>query len=77
MEFIQNCIVFICLVLSFGMDHIKNLRVKYIKILLHYNLWLYNLKGIYKKVVFVEAINKLFRTIYVYVCIGMGVGVLL
>ena len=77
MEFIQTCIVFIFLVLSFGMDHIKNLRVKYIKILLHYNLWLYNLKGIYKKVVFVEAINKLFRTIYVYVCIGMGVGVLL
>ena len=44
-------------VLEFGMDHINNLKVKYIRVLLHYHFGSEKLKGIPKKVELVEAVK--------------------
>ena len=48
-------------VLTFGMDHINNLKVKELRVLLRYHFGLERLKGVPKKVELVEAVTVLFR----------------
>ena len=50
-----------CLVLEFGLDHINNLKVKDLRVLLRYHFGSENLKGIPKKVELVEAATDFFR----------------
>ena len=47
-------------ILTFGMDHINNLKVKELRVLLRYYFELERLKGIPKKVELVEAVTDLF-----------------
>ena len=48
-------------VLTFGMDHINTLKVKELRVILHYHFGPERLKGIPKKVELVEAVTDLFR----------------
>ena len=48
-------------VLTFGMDHINNLKVKELRVLLCYHFGSERLKGTPKKVELVEAVTDLFR----------------
>ena len=48
-------------VLTFGMDHINNLKVKEIWVLIRYHFGSERLEGIPKKVGLVEAVTGLFR----------------
>ena len=43
---LETCEVSIRSFLGFGMDHINNLKVKYLRVLLHYHFGSENLKGI-------------------------------
>ena len=58
---LQTCEVLIHSVLEFWMYHLKNLKVKDPRVLLHYRLRLEKLKGIQKKLVLVETIDDIFR----------------
>ena len=51
----------ICSVLMIGMDHINNLKVKGIWVLIFYHFELERLKGSQKKVELVEAVTDLFQ----------------
>ena len=58
---LESCEALVISVLKLGMDHINNLRVKYIWVLLCYYLGLESLKWIPKKVERVEDVTDLFR----------------
>ena len=47
-------------VLTFGMDHINTLKVKGLRVILHYHFGSERLKGTPKKVELVEAVTDLF-----------------
>ena len=51
----------VCSVLTFGMDHINNLKVKECQVLLHYQFGQEMLKRSPKKVELVEVVTDLFR----------------
>ena len=57
LKFLDTCEVLVRLVLAFGMDHINNLKVKELRVLLCYHLGSEKLKGIPKKVELVEAVT--------------------
>ena len=57
---IDDCEVLFCSVLSFGMDHINNIKVKDIRVLLCYHFGSEKLKGSPKKVELVEAVKCFF-----------------
>ena len=50
----------VCSILSFFIDHINNLKVKELRVLLRYHFGSERLKGRPKKVELVEAVNDLF-----------------
>ena len=54
---LETCEVLVRLVLALGMDHINNLKVKDLKVLLRYHFGSEKLKGIPKKVELVEAVK--------------------
>ena len=54
---IETCEVFVCSVLTFFVDHINDLKVKDIRVLLSYHFVSEKLKGIPKKVEMVEAVK--------------------
>ena len=47
---LETCEVLACSLLAFGMDHINNLKVKDLRVILCYHFGSENLKGIPKKV---------------------------
>ena len=49
----------VCSVLTLGMDHINNLKVRDLQVLLRYHFGSERLKGIPKKLELVEAVNDL------------------
>ena len=57
---LESCEDLVRSVLIFGMDHINNLKVKDIWVLLHYHFRSERLKGIPKKVELVEAVTDSF-----------------
>ena len=57
---LETCEVLVCSVLEFDMDHINNLKVKDIRVLLSYQFWSEKSNGILQKVELVEAV-KCFR----------------
>ena len=57
---IESCEDLVCSILTFEMDHINNLRVKELRVLLLYHLGLERLKGGPNKVELVEAVTGLF-----------------
>ena len=58
---LESCESLVCYVLKFGMDHINNLKVKELRMLLWDHFGLEILKGIPNKVELVEAVTYLFR----------------
>ena len=58
---LDSCEALVCSILIFDMDHINNLKVKELWVLLRYYFGSERLKGIPKKVELVEAITDLFR----------------
>ena len=52
----ETCEVLVCSVLEFGMDHINNLKVKGLSVLLCYHFGSEKLQGIPNKVELVEAV---------------------
>ena len=54
---IKACEVLVCSFLSFGMDHINNLTVKDIRVLLRCHFGSEKFKGIPKKLELVEAVK--------------------
>ena len=54
---IYTCEVCFCSVLAFGMDHINNLKVKYLRVILCYHFGSEKLKGRPNKVELVEAVK--------------------
>ena len=52
---IDNCEILVCSVLALGMDHINNLKVKELRLMLHYHFGSEKLKGILNKLELVEA----------------------
>ena len=58
---IETCGVLVCSVLEFGMDHINNIKVKELRVLLKYHFGSEKSKGSPKKVKLVEAVTKYFR----------------
>ena len=48
---LDTCEVLVCSVLTFGMDHINNLKVKYLRVFLHHHFGSENMKGSPNKVV--------------------------
>ena len=61
LEGLNTCEVLLHSVLTFGIDHINNLKVKDLRVILHYHFGSKNLKGIPKKVELVEAVKYIFR----------------
>ena len=57
---LESCEALVCSVLSFFIDHINNLKVKELRVLLRYHFGSERLKGRPKKVELVEAVNDLF-----------------
>ena len=57
---LDTCEVLVCSVLAFGMDHINNLKVKDLRVLLHYQFGSEKLKGSPKKVELLDAVTDLF-----------------
>ena len=51
----------VCSVLTFGIDHINNLKFKELRLLLFYHFGSERLKGGPKKMELVEAVTDLFR----------------
>ena len=51
----------VCSVLAFGMDHINNLKVKYLSVLFHYHFGPEKLKGIPNNVELVEVVTDFLR----------------
>ena len=51
----------VCSVLTFGIDHINNIKVKEFRVILRYHFGLERLKGNPKKVELLEAVADLFR----------------
>ena len=60
-EGLQNCEFLVHLVWSFGVDRIKKLKLKGLKLMLHYFLGSENLKGVPNKVELLEDVNEFFR----------------
>ena len=58
---LESCEALARSILTFGMDHINNLKVKELRVLLCYHFGSERLKGTPKKVELVEAITDLFR----------------
>ena len=58
---IETCELLVHSVLEFGTDHINNLKVKDLRVLLHYHFGSEKLKGIPKKVELVGAVKYIFR----------------
>ena len=58
---LETCEVLVRSVLAFGMDHINNLKVKDIMVLLRYHFGSEKLKGIPNKVELVGAVKYFFR----------------
>ena len=56
---LESCEALVCSVLTFGMDHINNLKFKEILVLLRYHFGSEKLKEITKKVELVEAVTGL------------------
>ena len=54
----------VCSVLTIGMDHINNLKVKDLQAILQYHFGSERLKGIPKKVELVKAVTGLFRRVW-------------
>ena len=64
-------------VLEFGMDHINNLKVKNLRVILCYHFGSEKLKGCPKKAELVEAVNYFLEGIGTVLCRDEGVGCLL
>ena len=62
---------------AFGMDHINNLKVKDLRVLLRYQFWSEKLKGIPKKVELMGAVKYIFRKDWDGLVQRWGVGCLL
>ena len=58
---LESCEALVHSVLTIGMDHINNLKVKELRVLLHYHFGSERLKGSRKKVELVEAVPGLFQ----------------
>ena len=58
---LESCEALVRFVLTYGMDHINNLKVKELRVLLRYHFGSERLKGTPKKVELVEAVTDLFR----------------
>ena len=58
---LESCEALVRSVLTFGMDHINNLKVKEVQVILRYPFGLERLKGVPNKVELVEAVTDLFR----------------
>ena len=58
---LESCEALVSSVLKFGMDHINNLKVKELQVILCYHLGSGRLKGTPKKIELVEAVTDLFR----------------
>ena len=56
---LETCEVLVCLVLVFGMDHINNLKVKDLMVIIRYHFGPEKLKGVPKKVELVEAVKDI------------------
>ena len=57
---LESCEALVCSFLTFGIDHINNLKVKDRWVLLRYDFGSESLKGIPKKLELVESITDLF-----------------
>ena len=57
---LDTCEVLVCSVLEFGMDHINNLKVKDLRVLLCYHFGSEKLKGSPNKVELVGAVKTIF-----------------
>ena len=64
-------------VLVFGMDHVNNLKLKDLRVLLRYHFGSEKLKGIPKKLEHVEAVQYFSERIGTVLCREEGVGCLL
>ena len=73
---LETCEVWFCSVLAFGMDHINNLKVKDLRVLLCYQFGSEHLKGIPNKVELVGAVD-FFRKDWDGLVQRWGVGCLL
>ena len=58
---LESCEALVRSVLTFGMDHINNLKFKELRVLLCYHFGSERLKGTPKKVELVEAVTDLFQ----------------
>ena len=72
---IETCEVLVCSVLEFGMDHINNLKMKDLRVLLCYHFGPENLKMSEKKVELVKAVKCFLERTVIVLCIDRGVGV--
>ena len=61
-------------VLTFGMDHINNLKVKELRVLLCYHFGSERLKGTPNKVELVEDVTDLFRRCWASLMLRVGGG---
>ena len=78
LKYIDTCNFLINSVLAFGMDHINNLKLKDLGVLLCYHFGPEKFKGIPKKVELVGAVKYFFERIGMVFCrYGVGVGCLL
>ena len=57
---LQSCKDLVCSFLTFGMNHINNLKVKELQVVLRYHLGSEKLKGIPNKVELAKAVTDLF-----------------
>ena len=74
---LETCEVLVRSVLAFGMDHINNLKVKDLRVLLCYHFGSEKLKGIPKKVELVGDVKFYLENIGAVLCRYGGVGCLL
>ena len=58
---LDTCEFLVCSVLTFGMDHIKNLKLKYLRVIICYQFVSEKLKGSPNILELVEAVTDLFR----------------
>ena len=63
LKVIDTCEVLVCSVLEFGMDHINNLKLEDLRVILHYHFGSEKLKVIQEKVDLVESVTEFLESI--------------
>ena len=77
LKVLETCEILVCSVLEFGMDHINNLKLNELGVLLRYHFGSEKLKGSPKKVELVGAVKYFLENIRTVLCRDGVVGFLL